>query len=147
MTIRIENCTFANNSEFAIRTDYAYGATNINVVNSILYYNRTYAGTVNWWAAGGTNAVYSNCCTMPMPTNVPGLPEGTGNITNAPLFVNTNGVNYYLTNSSPCINAGVNQGWMNNAADLDGNKRLMYRIVDMGAYESFPPAGTMFYAW
>ncbi|MFH0921616.1 MAG: right-handed parallel beta-helix repeat-containing protein [Fibrobacterota bacterium] len=145
LTIRIENCTFANNSDYAIRTDFAYGATNMTLANSILYYNN--AGGANWWAVGGTNAVYSNCCTMPIPTNMPGLPEGTGNITNAPVFVDTNVANYRLAVNSPCINAGVNQSWMNDAADLDGNKRIMYRIVDMGVYESFPPAGAMIYVW
>mgnify|MGYP003596150825 CR=1 FL=1 len=33
------------------------------------------------------------------------------------------------------INAGMNQGWMTNAFDLDGRARIRYGTVDMGAYE------------
>jgi hypothetical protein len=52
--------------------------------------------------------------------------------------------NYRLLGDSPCIDAGKNEDWMNEALDLDGNPRIFYGgkslTVDMGAYEygSFP---------
>ena len=36
---------------------------------------------------------------------------------------------------SPCINAGLNQPWMNDAVDLEGGPRIMQGIVDMGSFE------------
>ncbi len=47
--------------------------------------------------------------------------------------------NYRLTCGSPCIDAGVNEEWMAEAVDLDGNPRVWRGkdtwTVDMGAYE------------
>lgn len=142
--LEIENCTILYNAKQGITVATAYNsATNITVANSIIYYNQPYNGVTNWATASGTNAVYSHCCTTPMPTNAPGLPEGTDNITNAPVFVNANAANYRLPEGSPCINTGVNQDWMNNALDLGGRKRVLLGTVDMGAYE-YSFVGTMF---
>jgi hypothetical protein len=59
-----------------------------------------------------------------------------GNITNEPMFVDTNTANYRLQLDSPCINTGTNQDWMIGATDMDGNPRIRRGRVDMGAYES-----------
>ncbi len=79
------------------------------------------------------------------------IEDGDNNTTNGcisadPLFVNTNAADYHLVQGSPCINAGTNQAWMSGGTDLDGpgNKRIRYRIVDMGAYEALPPKGGIF---
>jgi hypothetical protein len=42
---------------------------------------------------------------------------------------------YRLLLDSPCIDAGVNEEWMREAVDLDGNPRIWNGTVDMGAYE------------
>jgi hypothetical protein len=64
-----------------------------------------------------------------LPTN------GVGNITNAPLFVETNGwANLRLQPTSSCINAG-NNAYVVGGSDLDGNPRNIGDAVDMGAYE------------
>lgn len=62
------------------------------------------------------------------------LASGSGNITNAPLFIDEAAGNYRLQSTSPCIN------WGNNAyqiwdTDLDGNPRIVENYVDMGTYE------------
>ena len=64
------------------------------------------------------------------------LPDGTGNITNAPLFVDADGGNYRLSEGSPCINAGGTFDWMADCTDLDGYPRVGRGRVDMGAYET-----------
>ena len=66
----------------------------------------------------------------------PGL-SGNGNIGDDPQFANAAGNNYRLVSASPCIGAGTNATWMNNAKDLDGRPRIIGTTVDMGAYE-FP---------
>jgi len=130
--IEIENCTIANNGGIGVYDNVWY--ENISLpqyaANCIIYNNK--GG--NWFFLG-TNIVYSNCCIIPIPTNFPGKPEGTGNITNAPLFANTNIGNYRLSANSPCVNTGTNQSWMTGAFDLDVKQRIRYGRVDMGAYE------------
>ncbi len=53
-----------------------------------------------------------------------------------PLFVNSAGGNYRLTNSSPCVNRGSNSAPSVPSDDLDGNPRPVGGVVDMGAYEN-----------
>jgi hypothetical protein len=71
-----------------------------------------------------------NCCTTPLPTS------GVGNLTNAPLFLDTNNwSDLRLQSNSPCINAG-NNAYTSTTNDLDGNPRIVGGAVDMGAYEN-----------
>jgi len=69
-----------------------------------------------------------------------GLAEGgDGNVSDPPLFVDTKAGDYHLLADSPCIDAGVNDDWMWDGVDLDGNPRIFCgkfsKTVDMGAYE------------
>ena len=43
---------------------------------------------------------------------------------------------YRLSVSSPCIDAGTNQDWMDGAVDLAGDPRIRNGYVDIGAFES-----------
>jgi len=75
--------------------------------------------------------------------------SGAGNIAEDPRFLDPDGPDddpetyddndYRLLGDSPCIDAGQNEDWMQQAVDLDGNLRVCYGIssptVDMGAYE------------
>ncbi len=54
--------------------------------------------------------------------------------TNDPYFVDAPADNYRLMDDSPCINAG-NDAYAPGDADLDGNARISYGRVDIGAYE------------
>ncbi|MDP2897310.1 MAG: choice-of-anchor Q domain-containing protein [bacterium] len=80
---------------------------------------------------------------------------GTANIALNPQFVDPDGPDddpntyedndYRLLLTSPCIDAGTNENWMNGATDLDGKPRILLGAtsltVDMGAYElNFPIA-------
>jgi hypothetical protein len=73
------------------------------------------------------------------------MPQGSGNITAYPEFIDPVANNYRLADGSPCINAGLNQEWMTDDVDLDGRQRLdrFTRQVDMGCYE-YVWRGTMF---
>jgi hypothetical protein len=115
----LNNCTLAGNSAYS--GGGAYWAT---LNNCIVYFNRALSEGPNY--LGGT---LNYCCTSP-------LPDGPGNITHAPLFVDTNGWrDLRLQATSPCVNAGNNAS-APGPSDLDGNPRIVGGTVDMGAYES-----------
>ena len=113
------------------------GADQGTLYNCIVYSNTATYGA-NYYSNGSN---LNNCCTTPMPTS------GVGNITNEPLFVDTNGwSNLHLQSNSPCINAG-NNAYVPTSTDLDGNSRIFSGTVDMGAYEYQGPGSTISYAW
>jgi len=119
----VNNCTIIGNSA---RFDGG-GAINSTLNNCTVYYNSADISGANY--NGGT---LNYCCTYPMPTN------GVGNITNAPLFVDTNNwADLRLRPRSPCIDAG-NNDFVTWATDLAGNPRILNGRVDMGAYEFVP---------
>ena len=101
------------------------------IVNSIVQFNLSSNNIT-----GGT---VSYSCMSP-------LVVGTGNTTNAPLFVNASAGNYRLSVGSPCIDKGTNVAWMLGATDLDGNARIVNGTVDMGAYETGFSIGIRFSA-
>ncbi|HEX5223237.1 MAG TPA: choice-of-anchor Q domain-containing protein [Verrucomicrobiae bacterium] len=132
----LEGCTLVGNST----SDSFFrggGANTSTLKNCILYFNSAPQGSN--YGIGGLGLDY--CCTTPMQTN------GIGNITNAPLFVDTNGwVNLRLLSNSPCINAG-NNAYVVSSADLDGRPRIVGGTVDMGAYEIQPGVSGEFIGW
>jgi hypothetical protein len=122
------NCTLVANSASATGGG-CYRSTNHNC---IIYFNNAgnspncYSGVVNY------------CCTTP-------LPGGTGNLTNAPLFINQAAGNYRLSSNSPCINAGENSS--TGSFDLDGRTRIAGGTVDLGTYEFQGPGMGEFIGW
>ena len=80
-------------------------------------------------AASASRIVYS-CA--------PGL-TGTGCTEGDPCFRNASRGDYTLRGDSPCIDTGLNQPWMEGAADLGGNQRVRRGMargtVDMGCFE------------
>jgi hypothetical protein len=113
----LNNCTIVSNSA-RMGTG---GTGSPSVTNCIIYYN-TAPNSPN------TGSPLSFCCTTPLPT------EGTGNITNEPLFVDRRNGNLRLQSNSPCINVGVNASAA-GPTDLDGRPRVVGGTVDIGAYE------------
>jgi hypothetical protein len=113
------NCTLTGNSATESGGGAAYTCL---LLNCIVYFND---------APSGAN--YDDFCDLGYSCTMP--QAGIGNITNAPLFVDTNGwANLRLQPNSPCINAG-NNSCATNATDLDGNPRISGGTVDIGAYE------------
>jgi hypothetical protein len=99
-----------------------------SVLGSIVYHN-TAATNDNY----GGQAHFSASCTLPAP-----ILGGSGNITNAPNFIDFFGGNLRLQTTSPCINAGALA--VGFAFDLDRRPRSVGGRIDMGAYE-FQGAG------
>jgi hypothetical protein len=126
----LNNCTLTGNS--AAQTGGGADSSTLN--NCIVYYNSAPAGT-NY-----SDSTLNYCCTTPLPGS------GSGNIANAPLFVNTAGGNLRLQSNSPCINAGDNS-YVAITNDLDGNPRIKGGTVDVGAYEFQTPSSVLSYAW
>ena len=127
----LNNCTLTGNSA----NRFGGGAYSGTLNNCIVYFN------TNGGNYGGGLLTINYCCTTPLSTS------GVGNITNAPLFVDTNAwSNLRLQSNSPCINAG-NNSYVTNATDLDGNPRIAGGTVDLGAYEFQAPASMISYAW
>jgi hypothetical protein len=138
----LNNCTLAGNSAFNGGGVYG-GFTAGPLNNCIIYFNIAPTGA-NYAFYDYGNINY--CCTTPQPTN------GFGNITNAPLFVDTNGwANLRLQSNSPSINAGNNSyltnSYFTNYFDLDGNPRIVGGTVDIGAYEYQTPTSIISHAW
>jgi hypothetical protein len=127
----LNNCTIVDNS--AAEAGGGVDQSLMTLNNCIIYNNvavsspNFYLGTLNY------------CCTTP-------LPNGPGNFTNDPLFVNPAAGDFHLQSNSPCINAGYN-GYASTATDFDGNPRISGGTVDIGAYEFQNPASIISYAW
>jgi len=104
------------------------------VTNCIIYYNTAASAPHNY--SGDLAAVGYSCA--------PELTHGVnGNITNAPAFKDPLEGNYRLSPGSPCRDAGVLLPGMATWRDLDFKPRVQFGGVDMGAFESPPPAGTI----
>ena len=52
-----------------------------------------------------------------------------------PKFRNPARGDYRFRGGSPAQNAGTNQTWMDGATDLQGNPRILNKVVDIGCYE------------
>jgi hypothetical protein len=133
----LNNCSLTGNSAAVA----GGGAKSCALNNCILYDNSAPDGS-NF--ADATES-YSGCamnysCTAPLPV------DGTGNFTNAPIFVDALAGNFHLQTSSPCINSGLN-AYAPGETDLDGNARIAGGTVDVGAYELSSPSSILSYAW
>jgi parallel beta-helix repeat protein len=126
----LTHCTVAGNSAAS-----GGGVANGNMKNCIVYYNSAGDSSSNH-----TTSTFAYSCTAPLPT-------GSGNISSAPLFLDTNGwSNLRLQTNSPCVNAGRNTD-APGPFDLDGRPRVVDGRVDMGAFESQGPGMAEFIGW
>ena len=128
------NCTVIGNST----PGYGGGVIDCTCLNCIVYSN-TAAQAANYYLEDSSESL-NYCCTAPLPAG------GTGNLTNAPLFVDYAQGNLRLQSGSPCINAG-NNAYASGANDLDGRPRIVGGTVDMGAYEFQPGVSGAFLGW
>lgn len=123
----LNNCTLSGNSA----QSSGGGSYRTTLRNCIVYFNTAPNSPNN---SGGS--LVSSCTTPPA--------TGAGNITNSPQFVDAANSNFHLLATSPCIDRG-NNAYVQGTTDLDGNPRIAYGVVDMGAYEAQFPVG--YWVW
>jgi len=139
----VTNCTFSGNSA----ENFGGGMCNSDysdpkVTNCILWDNTAPSGPQIY--TSGTSSA-----TVTYSDVQEGFTLG-GNIDADPLFVDADGVdnifgteddNLHLKSYSPCINKGRPFGFYSGQVDMDGEPRVLYDRVDMGADEVYPIAG------
>ncbi len=120
----IEGCTFSANS-----ASYRGGMYNFNCTPTV-------TNCILW--ADVPSEIYGSTPTVTY-SDVQGGWTGIGNINADPCFVNPDSNDYHLQASSPCINAGdPNFIAEPNETDMDGEARVIFARVDMGADEFNP---------
>ncbi|MCE5340061.1 MAG: right-handed parallel beta-helix repeat-containing protein [Planctomycetaceae bacterium] len=145
----ISNCAILNNTGTigcgAAIYNYSYSNANIRnctISGNIMQGESVICGAYN----NGVSPTMSNCIIWgnvasalihgPMTvtySNMQGGYSGVGNINENPLF---SAGGYHLTEFSPCVNVGnPNYQAEPGETDLDGNLRVLYGQIDMGAYE------------
>ncbi len=134
----IENCTIVDNSASTSIGGVYFMADSGAGTNNIIYHNRAPTSPNYLHVNGDTGLVHS--CVFPAVS-------GAGNIADAPRLVDLAAGDFRLLPASPCVDGGVDLAWMEGAVDLDGNPRIRFGAsrgtVDMGAYESLHPIGSV----
>ena len=118
----VYNCTIASNGIAAVEGAVAAQLDAGSVANTIVYHN-----LVTDVAAGAKLVSRHNC----WPEAV-----GEGCVAASPAFRGPG--DFRIGSASPCRNAGDNALWADvvDPLDLEGNPRILYRVVDIGCYES-----------
>ena len=141
-TAQFENVIFAHNSSPELASAFVGSANNY-----VSFNNCTIANNISnaIWNISGQPVEMENCivwgnqgvtvlssCTAQFSNIQGGLP-GFGNITNDPMFVDSDMLDYQLIPGSDCIDSGVTIASITN--DCIGNPRPLGLGYDMGAYE------------
>ena len=133
----VENCTIvrnvvtnpkATNVAAGVERELKNPGRAMTLRNCIVWGNVAAGVETNVSAGANFVATYSLCDKA-----------GEGNVSGDPKFT---GRSLRLKPSSPAVDAGLNQGWMDGAVDLNGNARIYGAdrggIVDMGCFECIP---------
>ncbi len=145
--VRIANCTISGNSAYDLNRGLggggiaAFEGTQLHVVNSIVWNNRTHNGVNDdIGARGGFSIHYSNF------RDIHTQWEGVGNLHEDPVFINPRGPesapfsdgDFHIDTASPCVDAGtadVSSFPLIPSNDFDLQSRPKKNGYDMGADE------------
>lgn len=124
----LENCTIAGNQTKQYTGIYATGGTvrNCLVGGNTLSTQGVKDGNENIQVYNSGNATFEYCA-------VPEAIDGSNIHVVAEPFADAD---YRPAALTSVLNVGLNQPWMTDAKDLDGNDRIINGTVDIGAYES-----------
>ena len=121
------NCTIAGNLDSSDGLPPGLRMSKGVAVNNIVWGNGTNClATGSATVTGGT--FNTNLVDVAVAT-------GVGNLVGDPKFRNSVRGNYRIRSGSLAQNAGVNQDWMDGATDIQGNLRILNKVVDIGCYE------------
>lgn len=135
------NCTFANNSAEDYGGALILHETDVEIANSIFWDNEAADGPEI--AAYYKADLSINCCDLKGGTDdvhigsFSEIVSVVGMINADPQFVDPSKDDYHLTGTSPCVDAGSNAA-VTEPFDMEGDPRIAYNIVDMGADEFHP---------
>jgi hypothetical protein len=152
----ITNCTIAANASTGSAGGiYCYKSSNVALNNTILWGNTAAtASEVMVKSLGAPTSIRISFCDIQNPENSIMCDSdctinwGLGNIDSDPCFVKMGYINnkiyvagdYHLLEGSPCIDAGdPDYVAAFGETDLDGYRRILGGIIDIGADEYVPP--------
>jgi hypothetical protein len=125
----INNCTIVSNTVES--TGYSIIQLHEGTMNNCIVWGNTGINIIK-----GDGIIRNTCSPDGVTVGVNGC------ITSDPQFTDSTNGDYSVKRSSPCINTGDNT-YAPSGTDLDGDPRILSRIVDMGAYEKLLK-GTIF---
>jgi outer membrane protein assembly factor BamB len=136
-----EGCTFAGNTAGGSGGGaYFESGGSLSGNNSIFWGNSDSSGTgltAQISPSQVATALFS--CIQdddPNDADIPFGGEDNGNIDDDPIFVDSANGDYHLQKNSPCIEAGNPlSAFEPGATDIDGQPRVIGRVIDMGADE------------
>lgn len=121
------NCTIVSNRAGGLGGGlYLQAGDTGNLFNTLIAAN--IAPVVSNCYLASTNWTIWHCCSIPL------LPV-TNNLDADPLFMDAPGNDWRLSGASPCRDAGSTAPSMYTDEDLAGVPRVLYGVVDIGAYE------------
>ncbi len=150
-THRITNCTFFQNGKYVIdKTNFPFGTgyNNCYIMNSIIEDDATFDRMFsdNSLTSANMDGYFIDYSFVSLDDNVtPPHPFGPNTVFKAtPFFVDTANNDFRLQKCSPAVNAGNNVivDTLGILTDLNGNPRIRFDTVDIGAYESQEPCFT-----
>jgi hypothetical protein len=131
------NCTITANTAYSRGSAFHAGGSSLSVLNSVVW------GNSDTLSAGGDRELAqlqsSGTTVFVSHSILEGLSVHGGNNNSPydPLFIAPSAGNFRpQENFSPAVNAGANAFIGGAPTDLDGKPRLLFGVVDIGAYES-----------
>lgn len=107
---------------------FSDNATDMEIYNTVFWGNKSADGAQ---IEVSPNAPLLNHC------NVQGGFPGTGNIDADPMFIDVEECDFHIAYDSPCINAGISNYSELPEMDFEGDPRIAFDEVDIGADEFY----------